>query len=390
MSCLRSLVTSVFTVLGIVVVTGFCTGDPFRLDSDEFPVGMFSVDTPGAMAQVAKMGIDFIHTYATGGDSSAAGIRRDLAYLDQARHHGLRVMFNLSGRRWVSRRDGLHEMLTIADAVKDHPALGFWYLYDEPDGVHSPRQLRPFYRALHRRSPNIPVAVASAWSKKWYAYDQVLDLLMIDAYPVQHRAFPAAPLSVMTRFTEQALGLGKPVIPINQCFNWRVLAGNRKTYRGSPVARMRYPTKEEIRYWCYSEAAQGVRGLFWWSYSRSVQGGYGWINHEFAQVLREFRDFTRLTAPTFKPQVFPRARDVNVVMALWERAMGNYLVVVNSWPLERNITRWMEDKLQEAKLIPWGTTRDTHATLKDGRLTVGAAKPWEVFVWKVEPSTRVH
>ena len=89
---------------------------------------------------------------------------------------------------------------------------------------------------------------------------KALDILMIDTYPVQHKPFPESDLSTMTRFTDSALRQKKPVMPINQCFNWKALAGEKETYRGSPAAELRYPTREELRYWCYSGAAQGVTG----------------------------------------------------------------------------------------------------------------------------------
>jgi len=375
----------ILILLGCVALVAAAETDgPFKLDSDEFPIGLFSVDSPAAMPQVAKMGVGYIHTYGNGRSSKPEGIRKDLAYLDAAHEHGLRVMFNLNGHKWVGAEGGLQEMLKIVEAVKGHPALGFWYLYDEPDGRHTPDQLKPFYAALKQATPDVPVAIAAAWSKKWYTYNDVLDLLMIDTYPVQHRPFPESKLDIMTRFTDGALRLGKPVIPINQCFNWKALAGKKETYRGSPTARMRYPTKDELRYWCYSGAAQGVRGMFWWSYYRSVQIGYGWIGTTFAEVMREFSEFTKLTAPTHKPDVFSRARDTNIIMARWRRPGGDFLVVVNAWPLERPISRWTEDKIANATLRPWGATRDVEAKLENGTLTVGSAKPWEVFVWKLD------
>ena len=59
---------SILVVTG-VFAAGLATGapeGPFTLDSDEFPIGMFSVDNAGAMAQVKKMGVRYVHTYANG------------------------------------------------------------------------------------------------------------------------------------------------------------------------------------------------------------------------------------------------------------------------------------------------------------------------------------
>ncbi len=356
----------------------------FSLESDEFPIGLFSVDHPGAMDRAARLGVGYVHTYANGASAAPASIAKSRAYLDAAAKRGLKVMFNLNGRRYVGREHGQDEFLTVVNAVKDHPALGFWYLYDEPDGTHSAAELAPFYRTLKQITPRIPVAVATAWSKRWYAYQDVLDILMIDSYPIQHRPFPQSKLNNMTTFTHNALRLGKPVMPINQCMNWKVLAGNKKTYRGSPVDSLRYPTAEELRYFCYSGLAQGVRGMFWWSYYRSVQLNSGWMEKTFGPVMREFRDFTRLTAPAHKAEPLPRARDANFFLALWRRPAGSFLMLVNAWPLEQNATRWLEDKIANARLVPWGATRETNATLTGGQLNAGVARPWEVLIWKLE------
>jgi hypothetical protein len=356
---------------------------PFLLDSDEFPMGMFSADSAGAMDHVVKMGLTHVHTYGMGGGNDPAHIARDLAYMDMARERGLKVMFNLQGQRWAAMENGVAEMLVLVNAVKDHPALGFWYFFDEPDGSFKPSQLLPFYRALKDATPTIPVAVAMAWSKKWYSFHDALDVLMIDTYPVQHKPFPGSDLSVMTRFTDRALSLGKPVIPINQCMNWKVLAGKNETYRGSPVSELRFPTAAEIRYWCFSGAVQGVRGMFWWSYYRSTQAGYGWINGEFASATREFREFVDLTAPTHTPTILKEERDSNLLLAIWRRPTGTFLVAVNRCPLAQPLTRRLGDEVPGTTLQPWGSTRVTDTAVRKGRLTGGIARPWEVFVWKV-------
>lgn len=375
------VVAAAFTALSVLAQEEPFRPGPFRLDTDEFPIGMFSVDTDGAMAQVAKMGVGYVHTYANGQSTAPERMARDRAYLDMARKHGLKVMFNLRGSTWMKAENGLAEMMKLVNAFKYHPALGFWYFYDEPDGTHEPAELIPYYRALKEATPHIPVAIAMAWSKKWYTFNDVLDVLMIDTYPVQHRQFPKSKLSTMTQFTDNALGLGKPVMPINQCMNWKVLAGDHKEYRGSPVSELRFPTGDEIRYWCFSGATQGVRGMFWWSYARSVQAGYGWINGDFADAVREFRAFTTLVAPAHQPVILKRSRDMNIMMALWRRETVDVLVAVNAWPLEQPLARWTENHVASALLTPWGSTRDTGATIRNGALKAGTAKPWEVFVW---------
>jgi hypothetical protein len=356
---------------------------PFDLASDEFPIGMFSVDSPGAVDDVVKMGVGYIHTYACGASTDEAGMAHDRAYLDTAQEHGAKVMFNLHGDTWAKHPDGLNQMLKFVNAFKDHPALGFWFLHDEPDGTCPVEQVQPFYEAVKRATPNMPVALCNCWSENWHGYQSALDILMTDIYPVTGVPFPEAKLDHVTTFTEGAVRLGKPVMPINQCFDWKVLAGDAETYRGSPTNTLRYPNTAELRYWCYAGLCQGVRGMFWWSYTRSVGVGYVWINSTFKDALAEYREFTNLVAPAHKPTIISRARDDDWFLALYERPSGTHLVLVNAWPLARPAFRGLEGKLQDATLTPWGSTRQVPARVEGGNLIVERAEPWESFVWKV-------
>ena len=365
-------------------LTVLCAGAaPFRLGSDEFPLGMFSVDSTQAMDQVAQMGLGYVQTYDMGEGNRPENIARDLAYMDEARKRGLKVAFNLGGDRWVSMENGVDEMMVLVNAVKNHPALGFWYLYDEPDGHFTPAQLEPFYLALKRATPDIPVAMAEAWTEKWYGYTNVQDLLMIDTYPVQHKPFPESKLDVMTQFTDRALALGQPVMPINQCFNWKVFGKGKDTYRNSPVSELRFPEAREVRYWCFSGAAQGVRGMFWWSHTRSVEIDPDWIGGGFADVMREFRAFVDLTAPAHEPFIFKRAKNSSILCALWRRPTGTFLVAANASSLEQPLFQGLEGELADAELQPWGSTRATGAEIRGGRLEGAVFQPWEVFVWKL-------
>ncbi len=384
----RVLQGALAVVLAVITLMGlagrWAEAKPFTLESKEFPLGMFSVDSPGAMDDVEKMGIDYLHTYALGASNEPEAIAQYVRYLDEAQKRGLKVMFNLDGGRWVKRPDGVEALMKLVRAVKDHPALGFWYFYDEPDGEHTPEELRPFYEALKKETPEIPVAIASAWSEHWDAYNDDLDLLMIDIYPVKAKPFPKSDVSLMTTFTDQALGLGKPVMPINQAINWRVFAKGRKVYQGAPVEELRFPNAAELRYWCYSEAAQGVRGMFWWSHTHAERGSKEWLEGPFAETMKGFRRFIEATKPTYPPTyIFKRARDGHFIAALWRRPSGVYLVAVNAWPLEQEMGFWLEDKLSEAVLEPWGSTRAVKARVHKSHIEGVTARPWEVFVWKV-------
>jgi len=373
----------------ILLVCAFCAvslalpiwAEPLNLQSDEFPIGMYSVDNEGGMKQVKTMGVGYVHTYGMGSASSPEAIEKYRAYMDLAQKHGLKVMAHLDGRRWAGSH-GLMEMHKIVMALKDHPALGFWMLYDEPSGKHSVTDLKPYYWLLKYETPDVPVAIVEAWTKDWYRYTEVCDILQLDHYPVRDEAFPGSPLRNVTEFVGRGVKLeGANIMPVVQCMNWKVM-GDYIAKRVDDVSKLRYPNKTEIFYWSYSSLAQGVRGLFWWSYYRSVQGGYGWINSQFKEAMLEVREFTELVSPAHKPEIFEYAPDGNVYMATWRRPGGNYLVAANGRPTARKIRRGTEGLIADgATLEPWGHTRAAEVSINDGALTVDA-EPWETFVWR--------
>jgi len=372
-----------YLILALALTTTPLTAQPFNLASDEFPIGMYSVDSEGAMKQAREMGIRYVHTYGMGNDASPEGIADDIAYMDLAQTHELKVMVYLNGRKWVADH-GLLEMHKIVLALKDHPALGFWLFYDEPAGKLTSAELLPFYWLIKYETPDVPVAIVEAWTKDWWKTTEVCDILQLDSYPVRDEPFPNAPLGNVTEFIGRAVALkSAPIMPVLQCMNWKVMPDYVKS-KGIDPDDCRYPSADEVYYWSYSSLAQGTRGLFWWSYYRSIQGGYGWINSTFKEAMLEVREFVDLVAPAHEAEIFEFAPDEDVHIAIWDRPAGKHVVLANGQPIARKISRGTEGRLADGtKLTPWGHTRDAGATVADGRITV-QAEPWETFVWQLE------
>lgn len=53
----------------------------------------------------------------------------------------------------------------------------------------------------------------------------------------------------------------------------------------------RFPTREELRFWAFSDLTIGVTGLLWWSWSRAAMAteGDGWLEETFWPHLAEQR-----------------------------------------------------------------------------------------------------
>lgn len=358
---------------------------PFSLSSDEFPIIMFAADShTTCMKDLADMGVTYVHTYGMGRSTDSAALRKGRRYLDDARDNKLKVLVNLRGRCWLTRTNGVEQMRTYVREFKNHPALGFWYLIDEPSAVDATAaQLLPYYRMLKEETPDVPVAVLHAWSTNWWKYGHVQDILMNDYYSVKTQPFPKAPIDATMKFTANALAHDDPVIPLLQCYNMKHYYRDR--------AKLRYPNRVELRYWSYACISMGTRGLSWWAYanSLSVDGGK-WMSHTFGPMISNVRTFVDAVTPT-------RGRDMlmdgkgsdKCFLAVWKHRNTAWVVLVNNRNTARTVTLSMKNTIANADLVPCKGTRDVNARIRFRKLESISLEPWETFVWKaVPPGTR--
>jgi len=337
--------------------------------------------TDAAFKEVKSWGINYVHSYGIGMD-----IAKDQQFFDLAQKYDLKVAANLNGGKRVGAENGLDAMRAYVEHFKNHPALGFWYLYDEPDNQKlKAANLEPFYQMLKKETPTVPVAICHAWTTHWYTFKEVQDILINDLYPVTGAPFPDAKLNQLTAFTKGALNLNETVIPVIQFFNWQGLAKPEETeLRGYPVKELRYPNAAEMRYLCFSSIAQGVRGLAFYSYLRRTPPDPHWAEQTAAPVLREVRKFADqvLDSGTLKW----RNAENDCLICLWQVKDKTYLMLTNASNQTRDIGQSLE-QIQKGNLQPWGKTRNIDATINAGKINVSQAKPWEVFIWEVTNSS---
>ena len=339
---------------------------PFQEDSDEFPIIMMSAEL-GTHAFMHDMGVDYVHTYSY----------PTAEYFNSAAANGLHVMASLHGEKWAGRPDGVDTIRNLVREYKDHPALGFWYLSDEPDlaGVDV-SELTQLYTAIKEETPGVLVANAEAWSLHWDAYQGAQDMLMVGHYPVTTTdPFPMQNITHPMHFLEQALALDdEPVIPILQCFNWQVFDSDKPS---------RLPIAEELRYWSYASIAQGARGLAWYSHYEGLRspGGSQWFSDTFGPVMREVRQFADAIAPAHHPIRISDAEAEDAHLSLWERSGVTWVVAVNNRNTSNTVSVSLDGQVADGTLTPWGTSADIPATVSGGSLQPVTLEPYEVRVW---------
>jgi hypothetical protein len=137
------------------------------VDSSTFPIIFLDVpNTNEAFATAKKWGATDVHRYAMG-----RSIKKNQSFFNRAADHGLKVMSNLQLSHWIKKDHGLDSVQAYVKHFKDSPALGFWYLGDEPDiKGYSPAKLATYYKMIKKRN-----AQSTGWRSR--CLEQEMDSL---------------------------------------------------------------------------------------------------------------------------------------------------------------------------------------------------------------------
>ena len=221
-----------------------------------------------AFALLAASGCNTVHSYTV----NMREIPGIVAYLDQAHANGLKVVmrpfhrirqedkgFLLQGRRHASFDRELQERtLALIKAVGKHPALLGWYLYDEPRGPESVRNLKAVYEFLREHDPwhlvmGCDNSGAGCISKKGHC-----DVHWPDIYPSplanprDYFSIPIVALANQLRAVVEQVGR-EAVCYVPMAFERNSFA----KYRGNHRAM----TCHELRASVFAGVTAGVRGM---------------------------------------------------------------------------------------------------------------------------------
>lgn len=357
-------------------------------NQSKFPMIMYAVPaTDKNFKEVRSWGINYVHQYGlTSGALTKEKLEKIEKYLDLADKYKLKVMVDLDGINRV--KDGkIDEIKIIVQKFKNHPAVGFWYLFDEPDNKKvTAKDLQPYYEMIKAESPNIPIAMCHAWTTNWYKYNDVQDILLHDIYPVSGAEFPNAKLQNQTNFTNAAInqGKGNQVIPVIQFFNWKSMAKPQTiSLRGYAVNKLRYPNFNEFRYLCFSTLAQGVNGMAFYSYGRHKMINSDWSKEVASPVLSELVSLTDIIdTQNLQFNNISNYKSDSYLFSYWSSTNASYFIIINSSNKTRNIKIKDKNIVNVKSLEPWGQTRKMNITKYNNTLTFTNLKPWEVVILK--------
>ena len=232
-----------------------------------FPIGMYWVFAhaadwmPGparkddALREMRECGVNVLHSYAFEHNDATDTDENALAYLDTAHEFGLRVMMGLRRDWYQGKRLDLARIEQRVRALKEHPALLCWTLWDEPNfraGFSHPR-VKAMYDLIDRLDPYHPAMPVLGGMDRG-TFRDCSDVFFFCAYPG-----PTA-VGTVTTLMNQAREVA-PELPV-----WYVA-------RAYPWSPGNLPSEDEMRrYWRHALDG-GARGIFWYSYGGS---GTGW------------------------------------------------------------------------------------------------------------------
>jgi len=257
-----------------------------------FPIGLYWVFAnpddwkPGParkdaeFLELRRAGFNTLHSYAFEHNDANDTDENALAYLDTAQEFGFKVMMGLRRDWYQGEAVDLGAIERRVLALKDHPSLLCWTLWDEPnfDPDFSAPRVRAMYDLLDRLDPYHP-AMPVFGGPDAGAFRDCADVFLFDHYP--GRGGGASVARAMDRARESLPE--KPIWFVAQAFR----SGGQ------------LPTEEDMGLFWRNALERGARAVFWYSYGG---GAYQWDSvrtdpAHWEAVKRVVSELARATSP---------------------------------------------------------------------------------------------
>ena len=230
-------------------------------ETREFPLGIYNVPIEG-LARVKAAGFNLVHHYEWEHSPDGDRLKK---YLDAVAAAGLKAFVGFDrgilSKKGLMKMDLAHLARQVA-AIRDHPALLAWYLFDEPDREDqyvAPRNLKILYSLLKKLDPYHPVVVTFAMYQSIARYDEGC----FDVYWIMAYGDPAQNDRTITRDLH-FLGPGRPFLAILSSWD------SQKTEtlnNGLEVDDHGFqPNLPRMRADAYLALSHASSGLGWWWY----------------------------------------------------------------------------------------------------------------------------
>ena len=232
-----------------------------------------------ALADIEAAGFNAIVPYASMKPHSFLLDKEELSnftdeiklFLEKARKHNLKVIFNLKGQlahardhEVIANWDGVTDRMAIAlkavNLIKDHPQLLGWYINDETSAMYL-KDVIDMREQVSKADLWHPVVSLTYEYANLPDYANSGDVFSYDSYPIAHDRKTQS-LRGMLPGLEAARDCGVPHWFTQQVFNWAIYkAKNKDDFRNSY-----FPTEKELRSMPLLAAINGAKGFIGYQY----------------------------------------------------------------------------------------------------------------------------
>ncbi|MEL6495686.1 MAG: hypothetical protein AAFQ41_11275 [Cyanobacteria bacterium J06623_7] len=339
--------------------------------SNFFPLGWYdSVDNLATPARIANEGIDFIVPYT--GKSDVKAVR---AYLDRAAAAGMKVMVEIP--RLEVRRDHRWLIAQFVRALKNHPAVYGWYLFDEPEFMQiSPRLLKRVYGAIKAEDPQHTVAICFGKLKNVREYLPALDTAMYFRYPCYADSANCgfADGSFREFITEAA------AVSQEEDNFWLVLQGYGEDKYGKPRHNRQLPSRLQERYMIYTAVLGRVNGLLFWTHYLSQPQ---WIEGVLTPLLAELKGYLPAIMNYYSAVPQAVASEAQIQTEVFRHPQTGALLLVAINHSDRDLTPQIQLQPRIGVNSARVMTEDRELTLEAAGLTDRFA-PFTVHIYQLE------
>lgn len=333
---------------------------------------------------------------------------KDGTEMDAAIENGLYAWIYTNSIKNEKREEDEKRITSLVNELKDHPALLFWEIEDEPSFTWnsaasriSPEQMQETYDFIKQiDSEHLiitnhgPVNLISTLQK----YNSSTDLVACDVYPViPHGIVPSYALypdglqgdllnpyiSQVGEYVDKMKKVvhdSKPIFMVLQGFSWEML----KPEEERDTSMILYPTYEESRFMAYNAIVHGANGIIYWGTNYTPQPSpfiddLNFVTKELAEMQEV------LAAPSIdlnlKKEYHELMYSVDAGVEMVAKKVGEktYLFTVNSDKNPVKITLNGLMNFKEATVLKENRT----IKIENGKLT-DSYKPFGVHIYLLD------
>jgi hypothetical protein len=375
-----------------------------------FPIG-FTMPPPlngktpegrNAIKELADTGATFLRTGPPERNWDEAALKEAQRCLDVAAKHKMYVWVNLRENSSIKSDSPQRERMlrTIVTRFKDHPGMGTWKGFDEPEWGKEPLPgMERCYQIVKEIDPHHPIVLIQAprgTMESLRRYNHVADIVGTDIYPIgyppgAHSGMDNREMSMVGDYTRRMVELagGEKGIWMTLQIYWSGVIPPKKI--------IRFPTFPEQRFMVYDAIINGARGLMF--FGGALESGMspedrklGWNWQFWNNVQRRIVAEIGTKSPLYPALLEPNSqRPIKVdskEIEFCQREVNGTLFLIAAKRTSGSTVKVNFSGLPEKALrgdVLFESPREVQ--LKDGSFTDWFA-PFEVHVYQIKPVHR--